>query len=169
MFGNKSQSIKTLGKTVESFQTMIGEATEIHGRLVASESLRIDGKVVGNVETSQDGVVSIAVGKNGIVQGDIYAYRVIIAGRVEGNVYCTERVELHNGAIVHGDVTYGQIGIEPGARLNGLMISRSKDLDSGPQDSNQVFKKNWEKNYCRLVPCIRYIYTTCAYSRFFQK
>jgi cytoskeletal protein CcmA (bactofilin family) len=52
---------------------------------------------------------------------------------------------LHNGAIVHGDVTYGQIGIEPGARLNGLMISRSKDLDSGPQDSNQVFKKNWEK------------------------
>jgi len=26
-----------------------------------------------------------------------------------------------------------------------LMISRSKDLDSGPQDSNQVFKKNWEK------------------------
>ena len=145
MFGNKSQSIKTLGKTIESFQTMIGEATEIHGRLVASESLRIDGKVVGNVETSQDGVVSIAVGKNGIVQGDIYAYRVIIAGRVEGNVYCTERVELHNGAIVHGDVTYGQIGIEPGARLNGLMISRSKDLDSGPQDSSQVFKKNWEK------------------------
>ncbi|MEY2889278.1 MAG: hypothetical protein RIQ30_875, partial [Pseudomonadota bacterium] len=43
----------------------------------------------------------------------------------------------------HGDVTYGQIGIEPGARLNGLMISRSKDLDT--QDSSQVFKKNWEK------------------------
>ena len=78
MFGNKPQSIKTLGRTVESFQTMIGEATEIHGRLVASESLRIDGKVIGNVETSQDGVVSIAVGKNGIVQGDIYAYRVIL-------------------------------------------------------------------------------------------
>ncbi|MEN9853441.1 MAG: hypothetical protein RL162_733, partial [Pseudomonadota bacterium] len=48
MFGNKPQSIKTLGRTVESFQTMIGEATEIHGRLVASESLRIDGKVIGN-------------------------------------------------------------------------------------------------------------------------
>ncbi|NDC66349.1 MAG: polymer-forming cytoskeletal protein [Burkholderiaceae bacterium] len=107
MFGNKSKSIKTLGQTIESFQTMVGEATEIHGRLVASESLRIDGKVIGNVETSQDGVVSIAVGKNGLVQGDIYAYRVIIAGRVEGNVYCTERVELHNGSVVHGDVTYG--------------------------------------------------------------
>jgi len=93
MFGNKPQSIKTLGRTVESFQTMIGEATEIHGRLVASESLRIDGKVIGNVETSQDGVVSIAVGKNGTVQGDIYPYGVIIAGRLEGNVYCTERVE----------------------------------------------------------------------------
>jgi len=169
MFGNKPQSIKTLGRTVESFQTMIGEATEIHGRLVASESLRIDGKVIGNVETSQDGVVSIAVGKNGLVQGDIYAYRVIIAGRVEGNVYCTERVELHNGAIVHGDVTYGQIGIEPGARLNGLMISRSKDLDSGPQDSNQVFKKNWEKNYFRLVSSFKCTYKACAYCQFFQK
>jgi cytoskeletal protein CcmA (bactofilin family) len=59
--------------------------------------------------------------------GDISAYRVLVAGKVEGNIYATERVELHDGAEVRGDITYGQIGIEPGAILFGLMIARAAE------------------------------------------
>ena len=50
-----------------------------------------------------------------------------MAGKVEGNIYATERVELHDGAEVRGDITYGQIGIEPGAKLFGLMIARAAE------------------------------------------
>jgi cytoskeletal protein CcmA (bactofilin family) len=50
MLFKKSQSIKFLQPTMESFETIVGPATEVHGRLVANESLRIDGSVIGNIE-----------------------------------------------------------------------------------------------------------------------
>jgi len=130
---------------MESFETIIGPATEVHGRLVAHESLRIDGTVVGNIEARQDKKVSIALGRTGLVQGDIYAFRVLVAGRVEGNIYATERVELHDGAEVRGDITYGQLGIEHGAKLNGLMISRNGEEPEGAVDPSTVFQANWAK------------------------
>lgn len=124
---------------------MVGEHAEIHGRIVTSESLRIDGKLIGNIEATQENKVSIALGKTGHIQGDIYAYRVFIAGQVDGNIYCTERVELHDGAIVNGDISYEQIAIEAGAKLNGLMICRNKDLVENFQKSAEIFQNNWQR------------------------
>lgn len=124
----KKRSVGLLEPTVENFETIIGEATEVHGRIVTDKGLRIDGKVIGNIEAQPDAEVSVALGKTGFVLGDIYAYRVLVAGVVEGNIYAAERVELHSGAEVRGDVTYGQLGIEHGAKLNGLMIARSSEL-----------------------------------------
>ncbi len=142
---NKNSSAKPLSPSKESFGTIIDEFTEVHGRLVSSTSLRIDGKVIGNVEASQENNISIAIGKSGSVQGDIYAYRIFVAGKVTGNIYCSERVELHDGAEVTGDVTYGQIGVEPGAKLNGLMIFRNKEAAPELQDSAQIFQKDWQR------------------------
>ena len=82
MLFKKSQSIKFLQPTMESFETIVGPATEVHGRLVANESMRIDGRIIGNIEARQGKDVSIALGRSGFVQGDIYAFRVLIAGRV---------------------------------------------------------------------------------------
>ncbi len=142
---NKNSSAKPLSPSKESFGTIIDEFTEVHGRLVSSTSLRIDGKVIGNIEASQENNISIAIGKSGSVQGDIYAYRIFVAGKVTGNIYCSERVELHDGAEVTGDVTYGQIGVEPGAKLNGLMIFRNKEAAPELQDSVQIFQKDWQR------------------------
>jgi cytoskeletal protein CcmA (bactofilin family) len=139
------KSKNSFTRSIESFETMVGEHAEIHGRIVTSESLRIDGKLIGNVEGAQENKVSIALGKTGHIQGDIYAYRVFIAGQVDGNIYCTERVELHDGAIVNGDISYEQIAIELGAKLNGLMICRNKDLVEGFQKSSEIFQKNWQR------------------------
>lgn len=139
------KSPSSFSRSIESFETMVGENAEIHGRVVTSESLRIDGKLIGNVEATQENKVSIALGKSGHIQGDIYAYRVFIAGRVDGNIYCTERVELHDGAIVNGDISYEQIAIEPGAKLNGLMICRNKELAVDFEPSSEIFKNNWQK------------------------
>lgn len=123
----KKRPIGLLEPTIENFETIIGEATEVHGRIVTDKGLRVDGKVIGNIEAQPNKEVSVALGKTGFVLGDIYAYRVLVAGIVEGNIYATERVELHSGAEVRGDVTYGQLGIEHGAKLNGLMIARSAE------------------------------------------
>ena len=115
-----------LSPTAELFDSMIGEGMEIHGRIVAHNSIRIDGTVYGNVEIPEGKKnITVAVGSHGNVLGDIKAYRVLIGGHVEGNVYALERVELHGGSVVKGDITYNDIGIEPGAEVIGLLIKRA--------------------------------------------
>ena len=135
MFGKRKTSI--LLPTNERFDTLIGKTSEIYGRIVVGESLRIDGKVVGNIESEENSKVTVAVGEDGEVIGDIFAYRVMIAGKVEGNIYATERVEFHQTAHVRGDVTYGSIGIEHGARVIGLVI-QGVDKKSANQASDVI-------------------------------
>ena len=49
MFGKRQSS--SMASANERFDTLIGKTSEFHGRVVVSESLRIDGKVVGNIES----------------------------------------------------------------------------------------------------------------------
>ena len=83
---------KSLSPSQERFDTIIGRTTQIYGRLVLLDSVRIDGKVVGNIETTKDNKVTVAIGLTGEVSGDITAHRVMVAGREEGNLYAAERV-----------------------------------------------------------------------------
>mgnify|MGYP003351722273 CR=1 FL=1 len=121
---------KSFTATQERFDTLIGRTTTIHGRLVLLDSVRIDGKVLGNIETAPGNKISVAIGASGEVVGDITAYRIMVAGKVEGNIYATERVEFHKDSLVHGDVSYGSIAVEHGARLLGLVIQNKTAADS---------------------------------------
>ena len=82
-----------------------------------------------------------------MVRGDIHAHRVLIAGTVEGNVYASEKVELHNGSSVRGDIAYGQLAMEYGAVLNGA-LNANANVDERPLlsgDSETVFQDSWDK------------------------
>lgn len=129
--------------STEHFDTFIGNPTEIHGRVVATGSLRIDGKIVGNVESPAEANSSVALGRTGVVHGDIFAQRVLVAGLVEGNIYARDRVTLHEGSEVRGDVTYANINIEHGAKINGLLIARNDEPGFNPGIPD--FAESWEK------------------------
>ena len=124
--------------TQEKFDTLIGATTEIYGRLVLLDSVRIDGKVVGNIETAKDKKVTVAIGRSGEVSGDVTAHRVMVAGKIEGNIYATERAEFHKDSEVRGDITYGTIGVEHGAKLLGLVIQTQMHK----QSSNWLKRRN---------------------------
>ena len=42
-------------------------------------------------------------------------------------------------------LSYEQIAIEPGAKLNGLMICRNKDATDDFQKSAEIFQNNWNR------------------------
>lgn len=117
---------KFISPNSEFFDSVVGEGMEVHGRIVAYKSIRIDGTVHGSIERAGDQQdVTVAIGTRGKVFGDINGHRILVGGSVKGNIYATERVELHAVALVVGDITYADIGIEPGAELLGLLIKRS--------------------------------------------
>lgn len=137
MFGNKKTNTTPLVKSPERFDTLIGRQTEIQGTLRVMQSVRIDGKVVGNIEAPKDQAITVVVGQEGEIHGDVIASRVIVAGKVSGNIDAHERVELLASALVQGDVKYGSIAVEHGARLLGLLLQVDASQPQGQPDHAQ--------------------------------
>lgn len=129
---------KSMMSSQERFDTIIGRTTQIYGRLVLLDSVRIDGKVEGNIETTKENKVTVAIGPTGEVSGDITAHRVMVAGKVEGNIYASERVEFHKDSVVHGDISYGSIAVEHGARLLGLVIQNPANANANAEASSAI-------------------------------
>jgi cytoskeletal protein CcmA (bactofilin family) len=145
MFQKFSQ--KSMSSTSEKFDTLIGRTTTIQGNLIVRDSLRIDGKVLGNIESAADCKITVAIGPTGEITGDISAHRVMVAGKVSGHIHAAERVEFQKDSVVQGDVSYGSIAVEHGAKLSGLIL-QNQNLDnsvSGAQaaiQSAQTAKKS---------------------------
>ncbi len=120
---NKTKKMNA-SDSVESFDTLIGAATRIEGRMVVNKSIRLDGTIDGSIESSTDTQVTVAIGNTGLVHGDVRAHRVLVNGQVDGNIYARERCELHQTSKVKGDIHYGMLGIEHGAEILGLMVKK---------------------------------------------
>ena len=128
MFGKKKNSATPLVLNQEKFDTLIGRHAEFEGVLRLKESVRIDGRVVGNVLSASEQPVSVVVGPSGEVVGDVVAQRVIVTGRVSGNIHALDRVELHAGCMVQGDLKYASIAVEHGAGVQGLLLQVDADV-----------------------------------------
>lgn len=132
MFGKKKSGMPPLLLNQEKFDTLIGRHAELEGNLRLNESIRIDGRVLGHVHSASDQAVCVVVGPFGEVVGDLVAQRVIIAGKVSGNIHALDRVELHAGCLVQGDLKYASIAIEHGACIQGLLLQ--VDQPNAPED-----------------------------------
>lgn len=143
MFTKKKTSLNPLVMNQEKFDTLIGRHAQIQGSLKLQESVRIDGKVLGNIEAPNDDSISVVIGPTAEVKGDVLASRIIVAGQVSGNIHGFERVEIMASALVQGDIRYTSLAVEHGARLLGLMIQvDASDLPArSSRDANAAILK----------------------------
>jgi cytoskeletal protein CcmA (bactofilin family) len=117
----KDNKKSSLGRSVESFESIIGKSLRMDGNLMISQGLRVDGVLSGNVFQEEGKTATVAISESGLVNGNIQAQQVIVSGRVKGNIYSLDRVELLASAQIEGDITYGSIGIEMGAKILGKL------------------------------------------------
>lgn len=118
----------------DSAQSYIGEGTTVEGKIVCEGSLRVDGKVKGEIEAK--GIVT--VGEKGIVESNVKAGEVQIMGMINGNVTSDRKVEIYSTGKLIGDVNTPKIAIEEGGVLDGkcnmsinkeTLISKEKKVD----------------------------------------
>jgi cytoskeletal protein CcmA (bactofilin family) len=121
MFGNSKRKDSLLVLEHEAFNSLIGVGTHVKGDISTEVSLRIDGSVQGNLNSKGDDSISVVIGATGEVNGNIQAHRVVIAGKVTGNIMAAERVELRSNSQVHGDISYQSIALEHGAIMQGQL------------------------------------------------
>ena len=98
-----------------SINTVIGEGTLVKGEIDIHGQLRIDGGVSGNI-FSQGKVI---VGKNGKVEGELFAKLVTVGGIVKGNIYADNKVELLKTAQIYGNIYTCSINVLDGVVFDG--------------------------------------------------
>lgn len=110
----------------ENMNTVIGKDSNFTGKVEVSSSLRVDGKVKGEI-VSQETVV---IGPTGVVEGNITSKSCVIAGRVIGNVSAPDKVELQAKSLLQGDLKTKGLVIEQGAVFQGSCTMREGDSAS---------------------------------------
>ena len=94
----------------------IGQGVTIEGKIRSAQDLRIDGKVEGTIEVGQHGVI---VGASAEIDANLAAKTILVSGTVRGNLTATDRIDIHETASVHGDLTAPRLVIADGALVLG--------------------------------------------------
>jgi cytoskeletal protein CcmA (bactofilin family) len=102
--------------------TLVGAQVVIHGDLKFSGGLYVEGRIVGKVIAEEGQRATITLAENGSIEGEVRAPVVILNGRLDGNVYASERVELAAKARVQGNVYYQVVEMLAGSVLTGRLI-----------------------------------------------
>ena len=124
-------------KQTAHIDSLIGQNTEIHGDVIFSGGLHVDGTVKGSVvaEKGEDSVLTLS--ERGTIEGEVKVPNVVVNGSVIGDVHATGHVELATHARVHGNVYYSLIEMAMGAEVNGkLMHQAEKEEPVADQEEN---------------------------------
>jgi cytoskeletal protein CcmA (bactofilin family) len=137
--------------------TIITSCMEVTGNLHGSDTVHIDGKVVGDIIVSN----TLVIGKSGMVQGEVKAKNAIINGKLEGSIICETLEVMQTGEvskqiqadamILDGTVTGHVIGlksieIESNAKLTVEKLESKKITVSGSVKGNIVASELLEIN-----------------------
>jgi cytoskeletal protein CcmA (bactofilin family) len=97
-------------------QATIGGSVVIKGEVSGTESLYIEGRIEGTVNFAGS---PVTIGRNGSVAANISAREVVILGKVQGNIQCSDRLDIRTEGSLTGDVVTQRISVEDGAVLKG--------------------------------------------------
>lgn len=95
--------------------SVIGAGTVVTGNIKTEGSIRVDGKIMGNLVTQADA----AVGINGIVEGSVDARSITIAGKVLGTLTAAHKLVLESRSVLKGDLRASKLVVDEGAVFDG--------------------------------------------------
>jgi cytoskeletal protein CcmA (bactofilin family) len=101
--------------------SLIGAGTTIEGKVKADGSMRVDGKVIGDVTTKSN----VTIGATGMVEGTVTATNVALAGRVQGTVVASDKLVLENKSVMRGDIRAAKLVVDEGAVFDGQVAMSS--------------------------------------------
>src|SRR5258707_233416 len=130
---NAYNPVKTVTAPID--QATIGRTLVIKGEITGSESLYIDGRVEGKIIMPES---RVTIGRNGKVDASINAREVVVMGKVNGNIECSDRVDVRSEGAVTGDISTVRISVEDGAALKGGIQVRNEQKHKEVQAQTQA-------------------------------
>ena len=116
----------------ERTRVAVGRNTNISGKLIFQEPVRIEGKFRGEVSS----VELLVVSAEARIEGKIRAPRLLILGEVQGDVVGAAQVVLGPAARVNGRIEAKSLTVCEGAQFNGE-VQMGPETGAAGADSSQ--------------------------------
>ncbi|MCQ2240247.1 polymer-forming cytoskeletal protein [Treponema sp.] len=99
----------------EDFDTVMASDISFTGNIRFTKPFMIKGKMSGIIEATSD----LLIDTDAIVNADISTDRVLVRGKVTGNINGRKLVYVTSTGTVKGDITSAQVVLEPGSVFSG--------------------------------------------------
>jgi len=105
-----------LPKTRSRAAATIGPSIQISGDVTGNEDVRIEGRVEGTINLS-DNVLTI--GKEGQINATVTARAIFVEGKVEGDLKSLEQIVVQSSGNVRGNIVAPRVTLEDGCKFKG--------------------------------------------------
>ncbi len=99
----------------DEIAAFLGKGTSFKGILTYDGTIRIDGKVEGEI-VSQGNLI---VGESATIHAEISVGSIVSAGKITGNVQAATKVHLQSSASLNGALNTPNLVIDQGVIFNG--------------------------------------------------
>jgi cytoskeletal protein CcmA (bactofilin family) len=96
---------------------LLGRGAQFGGNLTFEGRVRVDGTFKGKIFTED----TLEIGESGVVEGEIDAAVLVVAGTASGNVRARERLVLEATGMLKGQVEAPALEAHPGGRVDAVL------------------------------------------------
>ena len=96
-------------------QSVITSEVEIKGVIKSSGSVRMDGKLDGDLASQGDSIL----GKTATMKGNISGNNVVVEGTINGTIAAKDKIEMKAAARITGDIKSKRLSVEDGVTFIG--------------------------------------------------
>jgi cytoskeletal protein CcmA (bactofilin family) len=115
--------------------TFLGKSADVKGVIRFNGTIRVDGRLEGEIHTS--GV--LIVGEHAVIKGIVSAGTVMTSGKINGTVTAAERIQILKPGILMGDIRTPAISIEDGSHFHGMCdMGAHKWVEDQPASNKNV-------------------------------
>lgn len=113
-----TQGVRDVAEQSGGEVTIVGERAKLEGTVISAGSLRVDGKVTGEIRADGD----VMLTETSTVEADIRAKNVLVSGSFVGDIVVQGKAEVTKSGRVQGNIASASLVIQEG----GVFIGQSK-------------------------------------------
>jgi len=132
-------------KSQNKIATFLGQNTVFDGLLKFEGAIRIDGHFKGRIEAPRG---TLVIGEAARIESDIHVSRIIISGKVQGDITADSKIDIHVPGRVFGNIQAPTVVVQEGVVFagncqtmrpgKGLGKNPDKKKTAAPQDSDKT-------------------------------
>lgn len=96
--------------------TLLGRGVDFKGVVSFDGTVRVDGRVEGEIHTTG----TLIVGEHAVIKGVVSAGVLMNSGKINGTITANEKIQILKPGILVGDIRTPLIAIEEGSHFHGM-------------------------------------------------